>query len=119
MRAFPRSGGIAQLVERFVRNEEARGSNPLTSTTLGIRTRHPISLNSWVALDQIIAAQLAREPEHDCLVAEPGAVVGEAVEMPAGRGHLQRVVGGLENAGRAFESARRAESRPHASAISA
>ena len=25
-------GGIAQLVERFVRNEEARGSNPLTST---------------------------------------------------------------------------------------
>ncbi len=27
------SGGIAQLVERFVRNEEARGSNPLTSTS--------------------------------------------------------------------------------------
>lgn len=27
-------GGIAQLVERFVRNEEARGSNPLTSTNL-------------------------------------------------------------------------------------
>jgi hypothetical protein len=27
------TGGIAQLVERFVRNEEARGSNPLTSTT--------------------------------------------------------------------------------------
>src|SRR5436190_15513340 len=25
-------GGIAQLVERFVRNEEARGSNPLTSS---------------------------------------------------------------------------------------
>ena len=25
-------GGIAQLVERFVRNEEVRGSNPLTST---------------------------------------------------------------------------------------
>ena len=32
-------GGIAQLVERFVRNEEARGSNPLTSTTLGILSR--------------------------------------------------------------------------------
>jgi hypothetical protein len=28
------SGGIAQLVERLVRNEKARGSNPLTSTTL-------------------------------------------------------------------------------------
>jgi hypothetical protein len=27
------SGGIAQLVERLVRNEKARGSNPLTSTT--------------------------------------------------------------------------------------
>ena len=26
-------GGIAQLVERLVRNEKARGSNPLTSTT--------------------------------------------------------------------------------------
>jgi hypothetical protein len=24
-------GGIAQLVERLVRNEKARGSNPLTS----------------------------------------------------------------------------------------
>ena len=30
--ARPVDGGIAQLVERFVRNEEARGSNPLTST---------------------------------------------------------------------------------------
>ncbi len=27
------SGGIAQLVERLVRNEKVRGSNPLTSTT--------------------------------------------------------------------------------------
>ena len=26
------SGGIAQLVERLVRNEKARGSNPLTSS---------------------------------------------------------------------------------------
>jgi hypothetical protein len=26
-------GGIAQLVERLVRNEKARGSNPLTSTS--------------------------------------------------------------------------------------
>ena len=29
-------GGIAQLVERLVRNEKARGSNPLTSTPLSI-----------------------------------------------------------------------------------
>ena len=27
----PNFGGIAQLVERLVRNEKARGSNPLTS----------------------------------------------------------------------------------------
>ena len=27
-------GGLAQLVERLVRNEKVRGSNPLTSTTL-------------------------------------------------------------------------------------
>jgi hypothetical protein len=32
---FP-DGGIAQLVERLVRNEKARGSNPLTSTSVGI-----------------------------------------------------------------------------------
>ena len=29
----PEDGGIAQLVERLVRNEKARGSNPLTSTS--------------------------------------------------------------------------------------
>jgi hypothetical protein len=29
----PILGGIAQLVERLVRNEKARGSNPLTSTS--------------------------------------------------------------------------------------
>ena len=28
-------GGIAQLVERLVRNEKARGSNPLTSNSKG------------------------------------------------------------------------------------
>src|SRR6476661_8576513 len=28
---YPNDGGIAQLVERLVRNEKARGSNPLTS----------------------------------------------------------------------------------------
>ena len=28
----PPVGGIAQLVERLVRNEKARGSNPLTSS---------------------------------------------------------------------------------------
>jgi hypothetical protein len=29
---FADNGGIAQLVERLVRNEKARGSNPLTSS---------------------------------------------------------------------------------------
>ena len=31
---FQLDGGIAQLVERLVRNEKARGSNPLTSKPL-------------------------------------------------------------------------------------
>jgi hypothetical protein len=31
VRDYKRFGGIAQLVERLVRNEKARGSNPLTS----------------------------------------------------------------------------------------
>ena len=33
--AFRLRGGIAQLVERLVRNEKVRGSNPLTSTNFG------------------------------------------------------------------------------------
>src|SRR5881398_2343699 len=32
-------GGIAQLVERLVRNEKARGSNPLTSTNVRGRSK--------------------------------------------------------------------------------
>ena len=32
-------GGIAQLVERLVRNEKARGSNPLTSSLRSCRRR--------------------------------------------------------------------------------
>ena len=35
-------GGIAQLVERLVRNEKARGSNPLTS--------RPESFRGWRAV---------------------------------------------------------------------
>ena len=31
---FAVPGGIAQLVERLVRNEKVRGSNPLTSTPI-------------------------------------------------------------------------------------
>jgi hypothetical protein len=31
LRSPTKGGGIAQLVERLVRNEKARGSNPLTS----------------------------------------------------------------------------------------
>ena len=31
-------GGIAQLVERLVRNEKARGSNPLTSSPESVRS---------------------------------------------------------------------------------
>ncbi len=37
---FADGGGIAQLVERLVRNEKARGSNPLTSkSSLASRAR--------------------------------------------------------------------------------
>jgi hypothetical protein len=32
-------GGIAQLVERLVRNEKARGSNPLTSKAEGVEVK--------------------------------------------------------------------------------
>jgi hypothetical protein len=36
----PSCGGIAQLVERLVRNEKVRGSNPLTSTNSGLVRGH-------------------------------------------------------------------------------
>ena len=35
----PNTGGIAQLVERLVRNEKARGSNPLTSKAAGVEVK--------------------------------------------------------------------------------
>ena len=34
----PRRAGIAQLVERLIRNEEVRGSNPRTGTILFARS---------------------------------------------------------------------------------
>ena len=37
---FQVHGGIAQLVERLVRNEKARGSNPLTSNSLVMSDLH-------------------------------------------------------------------------------
>ncbi len=39
-RPFKLSGGIAQLGERRVRIAKARGSNPLTSTTIAPFCRH-------------------------------------------------------------------------------
>jgi hypothetical protein len=38
------NGGIAQLVERLVRNEKARGSNPLTSKMLDAEALTPMDL---------------------------------------------------------------------------
>ena len=43
-------GGIAQLVERLVRNEKARGSNPLTSNPESSREILLYSMNSRPAL---------------------------------------------------------------------
>ncbi len=48
-------GAIAQLGERLVRNEEARGSNPLSSTTISrnmvIVWAHPISRECLFFMD--------------------------------------------------------------------
>jgi hypothetical protein len=52
-------GGIAQLVERLVRNEKVRGSNPLTSTfEARIRLRFLEGVNQFTN----IAANLACGP---------------------------------------------------------
>ena len=48
-------GGIAQLVERLVRNEKARGSNPLTSTkSLSMPNQFvPDNLRTWAVIDLV------------------------------------------------------------------
>ena len=43
-------GGIAQLVERLVRNEKVRGSNPLTSTNFALRILVTIQGMRWSEL---------------------------------------------------------------------
>src|SRR5947208_16373500 len=51
-------GGIAQLVERFVRNEEARGSNPLTSKAAGVE----VNSHSWASLSNALAGRVIPLP---------------------------------------------------------
>ncbi len=63
----PSGGGIAQLVERFVRNEEARGSNPLTSTTFAPAKSHLFSGDEnsfdWWGRSAAWATSEAHKPE--------------------------------------------------------
>lgn len=49
-------GGIAQLVERFVRNEEARGSNPLTSTNSQMRNSIGMERHALVPVTRRVAS---------------------------------------------------------------
>ena len=42
------NGGIAQLVERLVRNEKARGSNPLTSKAAGVEIKSTSRASLWM-----------------------------------------------------------------------
>ena len=61
-------GAVAQLGERLVRNEEVRGSIPLSSTTISaIAIRHPNVVSSLLdpraARDDIAAPLPARTPE--------------------------------------------------------
>ncbi len=45
-------GRVAQLGERLVRNEEVRGSSPLTSTKVSLHNFHPCNLRSASATQQ-------------------------------------------------------------------
>src|SRR5947207_15634379 len=47
-------GGIAQLVERLVRNEKVRGSNPLTSKTKGAEVTATIRVHYWIASGSVM-----------------------------------------------------------------
>ncbi len=62
-------GGIAQLVERLVRNEKVRGSNPLTSTTgrehKRLRSRFKKRHGAWPRiLTRSDRARHVREPSE-------------------------------------------------------
>ncbi len=54
-------GGIAQLVERLVRNEKVRGSNPLTSTLVFAFCGNALSLKKsppsflWILSSELLA----------------------------------------------------------------
>ena len=50
----PILGGIAQLVERLVRNEKVRGSNPLTSKTKGVEVTSTIRVHYWIPSGSVI-----------------------------------------------------------------
>jgi hypothetical protein len=63
-------GGIAQLVERLVRNEKVRGSNPLTSKAKGVevkstcRADYGCTSGSVILLPPVFARVL--EASEDC-----------------------------------------------------
>ena len=74
MRPRSRPGGIAQLVERFVRNEEARGSNPLTSKAAGMEQICPFGRHASIAgehnpLTSTGSATSTRAVVDECFVA--------------------------------------------------
>lgn len=58
---FP-CGGIAQLVERLVRNEKVRGSNPLTSTTSADGKNGPRKLRGGMMGDKKMVEPRGIEP---------------------------------------------------------
>ena len=59
----PRRAGIAQLVERLIRNEEVRGSNPRTGTILFARPyENPRPAAAAIALSR------NRRSENLCLI---------------------------------------------------
>lgn len=55
----PHRGAVAQLVERLVRNEEVRGSIPLSSTTIfpNIMVMSSQLLNCWAAVRAVVPRQ--------------------------------------------------------------
>ena len=65
-------GRVAQLGERLVRNEEVRGSSPLTSTKLSLHNFHPCNLRSASAT-QHIAPRHPRRRRGTACHARPSA----------------------------------------------
>ena len=78
------NGGIAQLVERLVRNEKARGSNPLTSS-LRLERSGKRRLSRRSEQKRTVAGKICPRLQDYGLVGQPSSLMMRLVRLSDGR----------------------------------